>query len=84
MTEVAKSDVRSIQDLAEFVQRVTVANAALESGVKGGGTGYTAAEGAETTLEAVQKAASAVWRQSGLAADHNKAWTVNRVEQLVG
>ncbi|XP_030287740.1 GTPase IMAP family member 7-like [Sparus aurata] len=69
LAELATSNVRSVQDLTEFFRRATVAYAALESGVKGGQTGYAAAERAETTLEAVQKAASAVWSQSGFAAD---------------
>ena len=71
VAEMAKTDVGRVQDLAEFFRRTTVANAALESGVKGGWTGYTAAGGAETPLEAVQKAANAVWSQSGFAADRN-------------
>ena len=73
VAELIKSDVRSVQDLTELFRRLTAAKAAaLESVVKGGRTGYTAAEGAETPLEAVQKAASAVWRRSGFAADPNK------------
>ncbi|XP_073331696.1 GTPase IMAP family member 7-like [Pagrus major] len=72
LADIAKLNVRGVQDLAEFFRRAKVAYAAFQSGVKGGQTGFNAAEGAETTWEAVQKAASAVWSQSGFAADRNK------------
>ncbi|XP_051258463.1 GTPase IMAP family member 7 [Dicentrarchus labrax] len=65
--------VKHFQDLSQVLATIgegqKVASAALSGVVSGGAIGFNASEGAETPMEAIQKAANAVWNQSGFSAD---------------
>ncbi|XP_076581720.1 GTPase IMAP family member 7-like [Chaetodon auriga] len=65
-------NLQGLSDLSATARgRAMVASAAQNGGVNGGLIGYNACEGAETSVQAMQKAAEAVWRQSGLATGQN-------------
>ncbi|XP_051258467.1 GTPase IMAP family member 7-like [Dicentrarchus labrax] len=65
--------VKHFQDLSQILigEGQKVASAALSGVVYSGAIGYNAAEGAETPVQAMQKATNAVWNQSGFSADQN-------------
>ncbi|XP_041821351.1 GTPase IMAP family member 7-like [Chelmon rostratus] len=75
VAKMIMSTVRNLQDLSDFSVaaggRATVASTAQSEGVKGGLIGFKASEEAESPVEAMQMAAEAVWRQSGVAPGQN-------------